>query len=195
MSPREAILEAAERLAIEQGLDATSMAQVCRAARMSNGSLFHFFPTKERLAGALYLRALGSYQRAVLAGLERSRSPRAAVVGLVARHVGWVASQPGLARLLLEQRHEAADREVEAEIRALNAELLHRVQAFLEPHLSAGRVRRTSPEVLLAVILGPAYALARSALRSGDPRRLRALSAELGEAAWAAMAGVRRSRS
>lgn len=53
---RERILDAAERLVLDQGLAATSVDDILTESRTSKGSFFHHFPSKNHLARALVER-------------------------------------------------------------------------------------------------------------------------------------------
>jgi len=53
---RERILEAAQKLVLDQGFAATSVDEVIAAARTTKGGFFHHFPTKQALAAALVER-------------------------------------------------------------------------------------------------------------------------------------------
>ena len=55
-STRQRILDAAERLVIDNGFAATSVDRVIADARSSKGSFFHHFPSKNELAKALVER-------------------------------------------------------------------------------------------------------------------------------------------
>src|ERR671937_3110410 len=46
---RQAIVETAHRLFAERGFDGVTVAQVARAADVSEGTVFNYFPTKEDL--------------------------------------------------------------------------------------------------------------------------------------------------
>lgn len=49
---KEALLEAATRLFRTQGYDATSIDDICRAAGVTKGALFHHYPSKQAIAAA-----------------------------------------------------------------------------------------------------------------------------------------------
>ncbi len=51
---RKRIVNAARELFQSKGFDGTSVAEICRTAGVSNGALFHQFPTKEALGFAVY---------------------------------------------------------------------------------------------------------------------------------------------
>lgn len=52
---REKILTTALRLFTQYGVDATPTARISKEAGVSTGTLFHYFPDKDKLVGALYL--------------------------------------------------------------------------------------------------------------------------------------------
>ena len=49
---RERLLDSAERLMLAQGFAATSVEEICRGAKLTKGSLFHYFDSKEALGQA-----------------------------------------------------------------------------------------------------------------------------------------------
>lgn len=67
-STRERILDAAERLVIDNGFAATSVDRVIADARSSKGAFFHHFPSKNDLAKALVER----YAAADIAHLDEA---------------------------------------------------------------------------------------------------------------------------
>ena len=52
---REKILDTALRLFTRYGVDATPTSRISKEAGVSTGTLFHYFPDKDRLVGELYL--------------------------------------------------------------------------------------------------------------------------------------------
>ena len=53
---KQTLLDAAEDLMLTQGYSATSVDQICKAAKLTKGSFFHYFKSKEDLAAALLNR-------------------------------------------------------------------------------------------------------------------------------------------
>jgi TetR/AcrR family transcriptional regulator, transcriptional repressor for nem operon len=49
---RDQLLDAAQRLLLERGYEATALDEVCAAARVTKGGLFYHFESKEQLAAA-----------------------------------------------------------------------------------------------------------------------------------------------
>lgn len=74
-----ALLEAATTCFVEKGYDATTMTEIAARANASIGSLYQFFPTKERLAQAL----IEDYAQVLYARMDK----------LVAQSVNWDLAQ------------------------------------------------------------------------------------------------------
>src|SRR5437764_10720607 len=79
---RELIAETARRLFIERGFEAVPVAEIARAAEVSEATVFNYFPTKEDL---LYsrLEASGEGPLTRFRELERGDTVPAALVGFV----------------------------------------------------------------------------------------------------------------
>jgi len=120
LQTRQLIFDAASRLFTERGFDAVTVAEVARAADVSEVTVFNYFPTKEdlfyfgmesfesRLVEAVRQRpagesALDAFSRVVDAGFENLRQPERA--GLIRRARTLIAASPAL---------QARDREIVA---------------------------------------------------------------------------------
>ena len=60
---REKLLDAAQRLMLVKGYPATTIDEICAAAKLTKGSFFHYFESKEDLGKALLDRYASSGQR------------------------------------------------------------------------------------------------------------------------------------
>jgi len=60
------ILKAALKLFITEGFDGTSTAKIVKESGVSNGTLFHYFKTKEDLINKLYITIKDDYRRYLL---------------------------------------------------------------------------------------------------------------------------------
>ncbi len=81
---KEKLLDAAQKLVMTKGLAATSVDDICKEAKASKGSFFHFFKNKEDLAKILLTRYT-DMQVKMLRSLTvtRSQDPRAHVLEIV----------------------------------------------------------------------------------------------------------------
>lgn len=80
---KEKLLDAAEELMLAKGFEATSVDEICAAARLTKGSFFHYFETKEVLAKAALERFCQRQQeRMRSAPFHQKRDPLARLEGL-----------------------------------------------------------------------------------------------------------------
>src|SRR5260370_8372300 len=88
---RSRILDAAISCFLEEGYEQTTVARIRERSGVSNGTLFHRFPTKEAIADALYLESIASFQEGLWRLLaKRPRSLRAAVRGTIAHQIACI---------------------------------------------------------------------------------------------------------
>jgi AcrR family transcriptional regulator len=79
---RQGITEAAARLFAERGFDAVTVAEVARAAGVSEGTVFNYFPTKEDL----FYDRMEAFE-AALVDAVRARAPEESVLDAFRRFV------------------------------------------------------------------------------------------------------------
>jgi AcrR family transcriptional regulator len=183
LNTRQALLESGLRLFNAQGFDRTTVADLRRAAAVSNGSFFHAFASKEQLAGELLLMALGSYHRAMIAALAGGPGAAEGVRALVVAHLDWVVCHEAEARFLFEQSRADWAGHVREGRQAENAAFSEAIARWREPLAAAGFVRPLPPAVLASQIVGPAQMFCRAWLSGRDGTDPRSVSADLAECA------------
>ena len=103
---RRAIVDAAAGCFAEKGFERTTTADICLAAGISSGSLFHYFPNKRAVFTAIFTDdAVETGER--LAAAATADDPLAALLDVVAELAGQVA-HPAVVRLVLEAAAQAA---------------------------------------------------------------------------------------
>ncbi|WP_410563023.1 TetR/AcrR family transcriptional regulator [Amycolatopsis sp. cmx-4-61] len=124
---RRAIVDAAAGCFAGKGFERTTTADICRAAGISSGSLFHYFPNKRAVFTAIFTDD-ATETAARLETAAEAGDPLAALLDVVAELAGQVA-QPGVVRIVLEAAAQAArDEEF--------AQLIHRNDAALRDGLA-----------------------------------------------------------
>ncbi|SFW54540.1 TetR/AcrR family transcriptional regulator [Amycolatopsis australiensis] len=103
---RAAIVDAAVGCFAEKGFERTTTADLCRAAGISSGSLFHYFPNKRAVFTAIFT---GDARETAgrLAAAAEAADPLAALLDVVNELAGQVA-HPAVVRLVLEAAAQAA---------------------------------------------------------------------------------------
>lgn len=166
----EKLLDAAAAIVAAEGPAAVTMAAVARRAGVPSGSLYHRFPSRAALMGALWLRTVKRFQAGWLAAL-RGDDPLAAA----ARHVVvWSRRNRDEAWLLLHGPNEFAQPDWPPDTRRAIEQEQRDAEAVLKAVAAAlGGGRDTRDRVVLATVDIP-YAVVRRRLRGGDPMSHRA---------------------
>lgn len=184
---RDRLLHAAQAMFLAQGFDATSMDQVRQAAGVSNGSLYHHFPTKQRLADALYAHILREFHAVLMQPLAGRGRPEATVRAMVQLYIDWVVGHPGAARLLHELKRVGA-LTPQAEWSEANAEAFGRLADWVRERTAAGEMRPMPFTVWMAVVFAPVMQLTPHWVAATEPAVPAKVRAALEHAAWAAVA-------
>jgi AcrR family transcriptional regulator len=162
------------------GWDAVSMRAVRLRAGVSNGSLFHLFPTRQDLELAVVASGLAEHQAVVLAVLDRAEGVRT----VVHDHLDWVAQNRQIAVLLLGALPGQLGSALPESTLAGSREFSVRVEAWLR---RSGWTGDPDLLVLNSLWLGPANDYARAWLTTGRPDSSPATADVLAEAAWHAL--------
>jgi AcrR family transcriptional regulator len=97
---RERILEAALRLFTSHGFHGTPTSQISKEARVSTGTLFHYFPDKNTLIDQLYL----SIQKEVAEGMrkndDRSLPTKQRLEQFLRGYIAWGVAHPEKVRFM-----------------------------------------------------------------------------------------------
>jgi AcrR family transcriptional regulator len=181
---RERLVEAARRVLHEQGVEASTLADIAEAADVPLGNVYYYFKTKDELIEAA-IDAHADHIRTVLAELDRHGSPRARLKALGTL---WVDMSDQVARFGCPQGslcQELAKRDDPLEARA--ARLLALTIDWAEEQFRLlGLSRRDARDQavgLMATIQGAA--LLASSLRDPDimTRQARRLARSIDELA------------
>jgi len=179
------VLEAAVAVFLAHGDAAASMEQVRQAAGVSNGSLYHHFPTKSHLVGAVYAHALRDFHAALGRALDKARDAESGVKGLVRAYIAWVLANPASARLLERLRHRDAP-DCEA-ITQANAQVFDRMGRWIQEQVNKGDMQALPFGVWMSLVFAPVRALTPAWTADARPKVGAALRDTLAQAAWLAV--------
>jgi AcrR family transcriptional regulator len=133
-----------------------SLASICRSAGVSNGSLYHHFPSWGAVLDGVYLLLLEDYQAHVLRALEGTRTASACIGALVRAHFRWARRHPRRASFLRRERGTVGP-PARARLAAANQQFLERILAGLAPALRPDLPR----DLVVASLVGPIDAYTR----------------------------------
>jgi AcrR family transcriptional regulator len=195
-STRQRIMDTALGCFLAHGYEQTTIARITERAGVSNGALFHHFPSKESIAEALYVEALSSFQDGLWQLIRRRpRSLRAAVRGTISHQLRWIEEHPDLARFVYTRGHLDWESPGAAAVESLNRELASAFRHWLDPLVDAGQVRPMPMVLITAIVSGPAHAIARRWLAGQLARAPTEFIDELALAAWAGLRGAPATRT
>jgi AcrR family transcriptional regulator len=145
---RNAILDAATRVIVAQGLSAPT-ATIAQEAGISNGSLFTYFETKTDLFNQLYLDLKAGMAAAALEGFPQGNDLRKQVFHVWSNWMDWATSNP-------EKRRALAQLGVSDEISQATRNAAHKTTAgladLMERMRSSGSLRN-APMGFVAAIM------------------------------------------
>ncbi len=195
-STRSRLLDAAATVFLAHGYAAASMDLVRQTAGVSNGSLYHHFPTKAQLADALYAHILRDFHATLLPPITvraKSQTAEKGVKGLIRAYIQWVLQHPESARLLHELRRSGdmareAEGAAKAETDATNANAFAALTVWIAERVEAGEMRDIPFHVWMALVFSPAMSLTQRWISQAQPVVAPKVRAALEHAAWMAVA-------
>jgi len=151
----EAILEATARVLLRDGYDRASTNRIAKAAGVSVGSLYQYFPSKEALAGALIDRHQSQTEALLTLPDDAHRRPlpelaRHLVRGMLRAH----AVHPRLHQVLMDQMPRVGRQE---RARDLDVRASQLVRGILEARRA--EIRRVDLELATFVIIASVEAV------------------------------------
>lgn len=182
------MIEAASRVFLEEGVETASLGRVRQAAGVSNGSLYHHFPTRAHLAAALYLETLRDFHAALLKPLGSDPPAESGIRALLRAYVQWLVAHPDRARLLHRLRRNGDLDGMDGVWAGPNEAAFATLAGWIERRVADGTMRRLPLPVWMALVFSPAYALTPQWVAQAAPTVPAAVRRALEDAAWRAVA-------
>jgi AcrR family transcriptional regulator len=145
---RRAILEAATRIIVTQGLSAPT-AGIAKNAGVANGSLFTYFETKTDLFNQLYLELKTEMASAAMKDLPTAAEPREQLFHLWEHWMNWASSYPEKRRALAQL---SVSDEITPETRAAGHKTMAGVAGLLERIRATGPMRKAPMGFVVAIL-------------------------------------------
>lgn len=94
MTKKDLILKEALSLFITYGFNATPTSKIAEKAKVSNGTLFYYFPTKEDLFKQLYLNIKNSLHNRLIKSVTEKMTTRQKIKDIWLNYAGWGIENP-----------------------------------------------------------------------------------------------------
>jgi AcrR family transcriptional regulator len=169
------IVAAALRLSRDRSPALITTSAIATAVGVTQGAVFKHFPTKE----AIWIAAMAWVRERLMAALtQAAQDPSTPLAGLEAvfdAHIAFVASHPGVPRLIFHELQQATDSAVKQELRTL----LQAYRKLLTGLLGAAAERGEVPadldrEAAATLFVGIVQGLVMQSMVSGKPVTLKA---------------------
>lgn len=168
------IVAAALRLAREASPAQITTAEIAQLVGVSQGALFKHFSTKD----AIWQAAMVWVRTQLLLNLdtaaESAATPLAALDAIFKAHVDFVASHPGVPRLIFHELQKPADSPLKQEVRALLQNYRQMLLRLLDAGVQSGELDAAiDKQAAATVFVGLVQGLVMQSMASGKPTALR----------------------
>lgn len=170
------------------GVNATSIHDICAAAKVSIGSAYHHFGSKQALADALLVGGLDSNCQALEQRLADVTGAQAGVRTVVLSLVDWISAHPEWARFIYTASDANARAKAGAALKDINRRYKALIERHFKPHLASGEIRQLPSECYHALLIGPVHDYARRQLAGAVKAPLKRHAALFADSAWQAVA-------
>lgn len=147
-------MAAAQELFLAKGFDGTSVAEISRAAGVSNGALFHQFPTKEELGFAVYTLVRRDFWNRVMGAMTGPEDPLDGIEAAVRAAFDFQRDEPGSAAFMFDVSGSKWIEQFAQQSQEVHDLISGRGQEWAAPHVAAGRLPPVPPDVFVALASG-----------------------------------------
>ncbi len=158
---RDRILASARELFFCKGLDETSIAEICKHSGVSNGSLFHHFPTKEAIALEIFVGIRRHYWEHVIAAMEAESTVPAAAEASVRAAFDFQKQYSDEYTFMLDTSAAPWVLKHTTALKDLNAAFVERAMGWAAPYFMKGELPALSIHTFGALIFGLPQWIAR----------------------------------
>lgn len=184
---RNRIIEEALYFFMQHDFNETTMEEIRVKAGVSNGSLYHHFPSKDELGAAIYLEGIKEYQSGLLQALEYGGTAREVICSIVSYHLRWVKEHPGWTRYLFQMRSASFMKAVEDELAQTNTSFFISFYAFFRQSMDNGTMRNMPLEICFVLLFGPCQEYSRRILSGHTTADFDTAIDEISEGTWNAL--------
>jgi AcrR family transcriptional regulator len=164
---RERIIIAALRLFNKEGFEKTPTARISKEAEVATGLLFHYFPSKEELIGAVYLHCKDSMLEAMLQGFDRSAPFEETLRRVYRNYLAWALS-PGGEFLFFQQFSDSSY--IGERTRETGHERCAPLFEFIAEGIRLGKVREMDGDYLFELLASMLASTARYLIANPEGR-------------------------
>ena len=145
---RQQILDGARRCFLAQGFDGASMNDIVKAASVSKGTVYAYFPSKEKLFEALVYHDRREQAEQSVHDLDEARPMAEVLTELGLRMVERMTSEDSIAQVRMVAATSAKFPEIgQAFFQAGPAFAIARIKTYFETKMTQGQMRQVDAEM------------------------------------------------
>ncbi|MEM9194255.1 MAG: helix-turn-helix domain-containing protein [Myxococcota bacterium] len=160
------LLVAARRMFRDVGYDRTSMDDLCAAAGLTRGALYHHFGGKAGLLEAVVVEIYDEVGQRCLNAFERESDPWTGLKSSC-RHYLEIALEPDVQRVVFQ----TAPAVLGQRLRDIDARFATPLETLLSTLMTTGRIRQAPPAPLARMFIGAMMDLALWVTAQAEPER------------------------
>lgn len=151
---RERLLQAAEREFARYGYAGAHLQSIAEQIGVQKTALYHYFPSKSALYGAVVIGMLESFERALTGAVTASGSHRDQLEGVLEALNGLLASRPHFARIVIRLFIDGAGAVDDPALGPTLRRVIGRLLVFYREGVEAGAFRHLSSRHLFLSTFG-----------------------------------------
>jgi AcrR family transcriptional regulator len=173
------ILQSALDLFSSKGYDATSVREICEAARITKPTLYHFYKSKDGLYRALVEGALQEFRRELFAELEAPGTTPERLRRLARRYFSQARGHQQLMRFIFALVHNPPATAPPTDFVRFYEELVGRIAACVEEGVRKGEIGPGPTDLRMIVLMGSLTEALCGYLLAGRPELTPSLADDL----------------
>ncbi len=162
---RDKILRAGLELFVKQGFHGTPTSAIAKAAGVANGTLFHYFKTKEELITALFFESKLAYLDMVVAKIGEQPSLKGKIKQMFLSTVNWALECTNEYKYCSQYTHSPY---VTEEVSGRLDEFYGELAAVFQSAIDKGIIKSIDIEYLFNIALGQIDAAAQYLLKHNE---------------------------
>jgi AcrR family transcriptional regulator len=162
-----------------KGYDATSVREICEAARITKPTLYHFYKSKDGLYRALVEGALQEFRRELFAELEAPGTTPERLRRLARRYFSQAQDHQQLMRFIFALVHNPPATAPPTDFVRFYEELVGRIAACVEEGVRKGEIGPGPTDLRMIVLMGSLTEALCGYLLAGRPELTPSLADDL----------------
>ncbi|HEX9396941.1 MAG TPA: TetR/AcrR family transcriptional regulator [Burkholderiales bacterium] len=147
---RDRIRAAAAELFARRGYSAATMRQIARRAHVGLGTLFNYAEDKRDLVFLIFNEELNAVTDTALASARPGAPLPDQLIAVFRAHYRWLAAQPALARILLQELTFYSSGKQAATFHAIRNRLIDGIAFLTEKAQARGEIRKSESPAVIA---------------------------------------------